>query len=101
MVGRLVARVLQGESIYQVIYVDDLHMVSTALRKFLSLWLAIATYEVLGTPFAYHKFAGGLTCHFVGYELDYKSVAVGVSGKRGHGCWSFLRNSDVTDTRSI
>ena len=90
LVGRLVARVLQDEWIYQVIYVDDLHMVSTSLRKFLSLWLAIATYEVLGTPFAYHKFAGGLTCQFVGYELDYKSVAVGVSGKRGQWLLEFL-----------
>ena len=92
LVGRLVARILQQERVYQVIYVDDLHLVSTGLRKFLVLWIAIATYEVLGTPFAYHKFSGGLVCQFVGYELDYKSVAVGISGKRGQWLLEFLES---------
>ena len=90
LVGRLVARILQQEWVYQVVYVDDLHIVSAGFRKFLVLWLAVATYEVLGTPFAYHKFSGGLSCQFVGYELDYKSVAVGISGKRGQWLLEFL-----------
>lgn len=65
-------------------------MVSTGRRKFFVLWLCIATFEELGTPITYHKFSGGLTCQFLGYNLDYCNIAVGVSGKRGQLLLEFL-----------
>ena len=58
--------------------------------KFLSLWVCIAVFEIVGTPFAYHKFAGGLETQFVGYFLDYRNVAIGVSSKRGKWLLDFL-----------
>ena len=38
---------------------------------------------MLGTPFAYNKFRGGLTSAFVGYELSYTDQRVGISDSRG------------------
>ena len=55
----------------------------------LVVWIAIATYEVLGTPFAYLWRVG---LPVFGYELDYKSVAVGISGKRGQWLLEFLES---------
>ena len=90
LVGRLVARILLREWLYQVVYVDDLHLAAVGPRKFLSLWVCIALFEIVGTPFAYHKFAGGLETQFVGYFLDYRNVAIGVSSKRGKWLLDFL-----------
>ena len=53
-------------------------------------WVCIALFEIIGTPFAYHKFAGGLETQFVGYFLDYRNVAIGVSSKRGKWLLDFL-----------
>ena len=58
--------------------------------KFLSLWVCVAVFEIVGMPFAYHKFAGGLETQFVGYFLDYRNVAIGVSTKRGKWLLDFL-----------
>ena len=69
---------------------DDLHLAAVGPRKFLSLWVCIAVFEIVGTPFAYHKFAGGLETQFVGYFLDYRKVAIGVSSKRGKWLLEFL-----------
>ena len=43
----------------QMIYVDDLHLVAAGPRKYLVIWMMIAAYEAVGTPFAYRKFRGG------------------------------------------
>ena len=66
----------------QVIYVDDLHIVVVGKDKFVVLWMALAAYELMGTPFAYHKFKGGLEVEFVGYSLSYKHACAGISPKR-------------------
>ena len=40
-------------------------------------------FEVAGTPFGYHKFSGGLSVAFVGYQLQYDACQVGISDRRG------------------
>lgn len=90
LVGRLVMRVLGQEKLYQVVYVDDLHAAFIGERKFRNLWIMLALYEALGTPFAYKKFSGGVEAQFVGYKLDYKMVALGINEKRGAWLLEFL-----------
>ena len=90
LVGRLVMRVLGQERLFQTVYVDDLHAAFLGDRKFLNLWVTLALYEALGTPFAYKKFSGGIDAQFVGYKLDYKMVALGINEKRGAWLLEFL-----------
>ena len=58
------------EKNFQLIYVDDLHMVVFGPRKFVVMWMMVAAYEALGTPFQYAKFVGGIEVSFVGFQLD-------------------------------
>ena len=36
----------------------------------------------MGTPFAFHKFKGGLTAEFIGYFISYEGFSTGISPKR-------------------
>ena len=92
LVGRLVSRLLLRRWSYQLVYVDDLHAVEAGEQKFETLWMALAAYEVLGTPFGYKKFSGGLETQFVGYRLDYPGVSVGISGARGEWLVNLLED---------
>ena len=90
LVGRLVSRILLRRWILKLVYVDDIHMVAVGEQKFRTLWMALFLYEALGTPFAFHKFAGGLQVEFVGYYLDYDSKRIGITVKRGDWILAFL-----------
>ena len=58
---------------------DDLH----GKEKFANLWIWILAFELVGTPFAYHKFRGGFSSEFVGYQLRYDRNEVGISLRMG------------------
>ena len=74
-------------------YVDDLHAAFMGQGKFINLWVMVALYETLGTPFAYKTFSGGIVAQFiVGYNIDYKMVALGITEKRGAWLLEFLEN---------
>ena len=90
LVGRLVTAVLKQSPNLQIVYVDDLHILVWGPHKFLWLWMMIATYEIVGTPFGYHKFKGGLEIPFVGYELDYFRKTIGISWKRAEWLKAFM-----------
>ena len=92
LAGRLVSRLLLERWILQLVYVDDLHVVTVGAQKFETLWMALAAYEILGTPFGYGKFAGGLDVQFVGYRIEYQAAMVGISEARGRWLLDFLRN---------
>ena len=83
LVGRLVMRVMGQEKFCRTVYVDDLHAAFLGDRKFINLWVLVALYEALGTPFSYRKFSGGIVAQFVGYNIDYRMVALGITEKRG------------------
>ena len=70
-------------------------------RKFLNLWIMLAIYETLGTPFSYHEFIGGLQVQFVGYLLDYKEVKLGITMKKGDWLLDFINNLKGSGTPSI
>ena len=52
----------------------------------------LALYEALGTPFAYKKFSSGIVAQFVGHNIDYKTVSLGITEKRGAWLLEFLEN---------
>ena len=81
-VGRWAFRILHLDKFYMLIYVDDLHVIVFGSEKFTTLWALFLALEVVGTPFAYHKFKGGLEVDYIGYHLDYFTWAAGISAKR-------------------
>ena len=83
LTGRLVARILLNRWVIQLVYVDDLHVVTVGEQKFETMSMALAAHEILGTLFGYGKFAGGLDVQFVGYRIDDCGAMV------GNGYWSF------------
>ena len=58
------------------------HLLCLGPQKFVALWLSILAYEIMGTPFAYHKFRGGLNVEYVGYQMEYDRQVAGISKKR-------------------
>ena len=83
LVGRFVGHLMGSHWFLQLVYVDDLHGVFVGERKFLHLWIWVLAFELIGTPFGYHKFKGGLVSNFVGFHLRYDICQVGISDKRG------------------
>ena len=84
-VGRWTLRLLRNRWNIQIVYVDDLHIVVKGPGKFVHLWILLLAYELVGTPFSYHKFGGGLSADFIGHRLSYQTWTVGISHKRT--CW--------------
>ena len=81
-VGRWVLRALCTSHHFQVIYVDDLHIIVYGPGKFVVLWMVLSAYLAVGTPFSFRKFKGGVSAEFVGYFLSYEKRAAGISPKR-------------------
>ena len=81
-VGRWVLRILGRRWSMQLAYVDDLHLLCIGPDKFVAMWMSILAYEVVGTPFSYRKFKGGLSVDYVGYHLEYDRHVAGISTKR-------------------
>ena len=81
-VGRWVMRLMVTLWQFQLVFVDDLHMLTAGPQKFLTLWMLVAAYELLGTPFSYHKFKGGIRVDFIGYHLAYDMWSAGLSERR-------------------
>ena len=75
-------RALGPEYNLQVIFVDNLHVVVVGPRKFKILWMILRADLLVGTPFAFHKFKGGVAVEFIGFFLSYEKSCAGVSKKR-------------------
>ena len=76
-------RAMLREPFFHVAYVDDVHGCFIGPRKFTCLLMWLLGMEMLGLPFSYNKFQGGLQAGFVGYLLDYREVRVGIIKRRG------------------
>ena len=92
LVGRWVLRSMLTLWNLQLLYVDDLHLLTAGPDKFLTLWMILAAYEVVGTPFAYHKFKGGV--EVIGYHESYSSWSAGVSDSRARWVISWVNNAE-------
>ena len=83
MLGRFVGYLFHTRWMMQMIYVDDLHGTFVGHNKFHFLWVWLLAFEMVGTPFGYHKFKGGFCSEFVGFHIRYDKAEVGISNKRG------------------
>ena len=81
---------MQQQNWWQLVYVDDLHLTCLGARKFVNMWIILLIYELVGTPFSYKKFSGGLKVQFVGYLLDYRECLIGITKKRGEWLVNFI-----------
>ena len=93
IIGRTVARCLLQHAFYQFVYVDDLHSDFFGHRKCHNFLVWLLLHEMIGTPFAYHKFRGGTVVTFIGYELDYGSRLLGMSEARGEWLRGWVREA--------
>ena len=93
IIGRCVARFLLNIWFYHLVFVDDVHSNFSGRDKFLHLLMWLVSFEMIGTPFAYKKFRGGLSSAFVGYELSYTDQRVGISESRGQWLLKWIREA--------
>ncbi|CAE7351564.1 unnamed protein product [Symbiodinium sp. CCMP2592] len=83
IIGRVVTRCLLQHAFYHFAYVDDVHPTFYGKRMFINFLVWLILQELIGVPFAYHKFKGKTLVAFIGYELDYGARLVGLSEARG------------------
>ena len=89
--GRLVSRLWGNECAWQFIFADDLHINAGGPFKYLTLLSTIVTWLMLGTPFTWKKFRGGLCLDWCGYYLDYRRFQLGISEARCKWLIDFIR----------
>eukprot|EP00435_Cladocopium_sp_Y103_P010529 s2776_g2.t1 len=84
LIGRFVGFIMGIRWFMHLSFVDDLHGAFAGKNKYLylSVWVLLA-FEMVGTPFGYHKFRGGVETGFVGHTLRYDLRSVGISKRRG------------------
>ena len=82
LLGRHALNLLGTGWVLILVFVDDLHIASGGGQRWKQIWRFLAAMEMVGTPFSYKKFRGGLTCDYVGYWLDYGRFELGISERR-------------------
>ena len=95
LVGRFVGHLMGCVWFIHLVYVDDLHGSFTGPSKFLNLWIWLLAFELVGTPFAYHKFRGGFSSEFVGYQMRYDLNEIGVSLRRGEWLVKWIKAAET------
>ena len=90
-VGRYVGNLFHNQPLFQLVYVDDLLGTFIGVRKFLNLWIWLLAFELVGTPFGYHKFSGGFAANFVGYHIRYDLQQVGITAKWGEWLVNWIK----------
>ena len=84
LLGRLVMRLVgQGHS-FQLLFADDLKMLAAGEDKYDRIWYMLIAWLMLGTPFRWPKFRGGVCLEFVGFYMDYCKFEVGLSERRSN-----------------
>ena len=82
LLGRLVMRLNGQAHAFQLLFADDLKMMAAGERKYHTIWYMLVTWLMLGTPFRWPKFRGGVCLEFVGFYMDYCKFEVGLSERR-------------------
>ena len=90
-VGRYVGYLFHNQPLFRLVYVDDLLGTFIGFRKFLNLWIWLMAFELIGTPFGYHKFSGGYAANFVGYHIRYDLQQVGIAAKKGEWLVNWIK----------
>ncbi len=82
LVFRMVIRILQRRPCFQLLFADDLKWIVGGPTKYLDLWTLIVGWILVGTPFSWRKFRGGIALDYVGFWTDYGRFRLGLSEKR-------------------
>ena len=90
-VGRYVGYSFHDQPLFQLVCVDDLLEAFLGVRKFLNLWIWLLAFELIGTPFGYHKFSGRFAANFVGYHIGHDLQQVGITSKRGEWLVNWIK----------
>ncbi len=92
-VFRTVIRLLNQQPCFQLLFADDLKWIVGGPSKYLDLWTLIVGWIMMGTPFSWRKFRGGLELDYVGFWTDYARFRLGLSEKRAR--WVVQTVSDL------
>ena len=63
-------------------YVDDLLFMSKGLEGMKAIWICLLFMLVVGSPFSWHKFGGGLQAEWIGFEINVKERQLRMTEKR-------------------
>ncbi|CAE8616008.1 unnamed protein product, partial [Polarella glacialis] len=80
--GRFVLRLCLNSFVFMSIFADDLKVVAGGADKWKVLLRVFMAWIMIGAPFAWEKFRGGLELDWIGYWLDYTRFELGVSERR-------------------
>ena len=81
---RLVIRILRTSPCFQLLFADDLKLVVGGPTKYSDLWTLLLVWIMVGTPFSWKKFRGGVALDYVGFWTDYARFRIGLSEKRAN-----------------
>ena len=93
VIGRNVGHAMLNHALFQLVFVDDLHANFYGPQKHTLALAWLVLFLMMGTPFAWKKFKGGTRVAFIGYELDYGTCQVGLSGARGAWLVAWIRDA--------
>lgn len=79
---RMVIRILRNQPCFQMLFADDLKLVVGGPTKHVDLWTLVVGWLLVGTPFSWKKFRGGIELDYVGFWTDYGRFQLGLSEKR-------------------
>ena len=82
LLGRLVMRLGGHAHTFQLLFADDLKLAAAGEDKYDQIWYQLVTWLMLGTPFRWPKFRGGVCLEYVGFYMDYCKFEVGLSERR-------------------
>ena len=92
-VGRAVYYLLGQAEIFLLAYVDDLLWLTRDCKGLELIVLSIYFLQILGLPFAWHKFHGRLQFEWVGFQICLDGCKLGISERRSQWLVGWLRQA--------
>ena len=93
--GRLIYYMWGKAALWQLIFVDDLLWLARQKDGLAKIILAIFMYVLLGVPFAWKKFVGGPEFTWVGFAMNIRVGALGLSESRAVWAINWLESTAV------
>ena len=90
LVGRGALRVAQQAPLFQMLFADDLQIMAGGERKYHDIWVVLLYWLMVGTPFKWSKFRGGVCLDYVGFYFDYFRFNLGLSERRANWIMEFI-----------
>ena len=96
--GRISLYLARQDPFWQLVFADDFAWVVSGPHAFPNLVMTILVLKVLGMPFSWKKFAGGLTMDWIGYWVDVGLLRVGIS--QGRTAWLINNAKEMLEAGS-